>query len=167
MTQADVARIMRQPYDSQLFVFGDDTYDLWFYVTSATVLGQSRMMPANLTQIAFKNGILIGWGRGFLNYLNARKVEIEQERAAPLPAPTVPQSDQRENKSLEKILTPTTPTTPQSVTPKGPPPAPAPVQHTTMSRPPDKKEPDPKQVPLTDEDEEMLRDEKQQDFDQT
>jgi hypothetical protein len=228
MTQAEVLSVMHQPYSDQVFVLDDATYDLWFYVTSGTILGQSRMMPANLTPLAFKDGRLIGWGKGYASYLSLRQAEIEKAKLAPPPPPPTPATEVKEleNKPLENVLAPqnTSPTGPnqkpgkqkgqpkraepplnlsplepqnppppnqqgqEGAKPKGPPPKPTgpdwapleqepwpadqppPPQQTTMSKPPEKKEPekkDPKSVPLTDEDEEMLRKEQEQDFDQT
>lgn len=66
MTQAQVMRIMRKPYDYKTIeVCGEaclDIYDIWFYVIRPTVLGQSRLVHQNLTPVVFKNGILLGWG---------------------------------------------------------------------------------------------------------
>ena len=67
MNQVQVLKIMRQPYSDSVFVLENDTYDVWFYVTNPTALGQSRMVPLNLTPLAFKNGILIGWGKNYYN----------------------------------------------------------------------------------------------------
>lgn len=67
MSQKEVVKIMRKPYSYESFEIGNDIYDVWFYITSPSVLGQSRMVPQNLTPLAFKNGILLGWGYRYYN----------------------------------------------------------------------------------------------------
>lgn len=62
MEQREVLQILRQPYRCESLQMDDDIYDIWFYVAHPTVLGQSRMVPFNLTPLAFKNGVLLGWG---------------------------------------------------------------------------------------------------------
>ncbi len=95
MTEREVLRAMRQPYEYDTICIGEDVYDIWFYTTSPTVLGQSRMVPQNLTPLVFKNGILIGQG---YNIYDA----ILLKRGAPPKAPTL--KKHREDKSLEKAL---------------------------------------------------------------
>lgn len=117
MTQIEVLKIMHQPYSDTVVLMDNDTYDVWFYVTEPTVLGQSRMVPLNLTPLVFKNGILIGWGHPYYNYLKNRQLENETAMS------------QRPNEEKSQ-----------------------------------KKE---ERVPLNEEDEEMLHEEQNQDFNQT
>lgn len=95
MTQREVYAIMRMPYDYDTICIGADVYDVWFYTTSPTVLGQSRMVPQNLTPLAFKNGVFIGKGYNVYDAL------IKMKNAPPKPpAP----SEHREDKAIEKAL---------------------------------------------------------------
>lgn len=54
MTEREVLAIMHKPYSYESFEVGDDVYDVWFYVTRTTGLGQTRMVPQNLTPLTFK-----------------------------------------------------------------------------------------------------------------
>ena len=111
MNQVEVLKIMRHPYSDQVYYLDEDIFDVWFYVTGNVVLGQSRMMPMNLTPLVFKNGILIGWGNGYYNMVKSRELEAER---AKLPPPTVPVQERGiENKELEKSLEKTLQTQPQ------------------------------------------------------
>jgi hypothetical protein len=99
MSQNEVLWLMRQPYSRQQLTIGEDQYDFWFYVTKATVLGQSRMVPHNLTPLAFKNGVLIGWGFDYFNGLRKRQCAAEQPKDSP------PMEERElEEKALEKAL---------------------------------------------------------------
>jgi hypothetical protein len=115
MNQAEVLKIMRHPYSDKVFVMDQDIYDVWFYVTSPTVLGQSRMMPANLTPVTFKNGILIGCGNYYYNTLKNMQLEKEKAMMAP-PSPPIPTETEKEienkelEESLQKTLQPQSPT---------------------------------------------------------
>ncbi len=103
MNQVEVLKIMRHPYSDQVYYLDEDIFDVWFYVTGNVVLGQSRMMPMNLTPLVFKNGILIGWGNSYYNML--KSLELEAERAKLLPPPTAPvQENEIENKEIEKSI---------------------------------------------------------------
>ena len=93
MDQSRILKIMRQPYFHETYIVGKDIYDVWFYVTRTTVLGQSRMVPLNLTPLTFKNGSLIGWGYSHYNALFKQK----KQEAPPPPPPT-------EDIKLEKAL---------------------------------------------------------------
>ncbi len=107
MNQVQVLKIMRHPYSDQIFILDDDTYDVWFYVTSRRVLGQSRMTPLNMTPLAFKNGILIGWGNAYYNFIKKRQAEIEKALRPPPPPPKpIPKETEQEpeNIPLEKVL---------------------------------------------------------------
>ncbi|MEN9654778.1 MAG: hypothetical protein RL235_890 [Chlamydiota bacterium] len=102
MDQPSVLKIMRSPYSKETFTHEGDLYEIWFYVTKPTVLGQSRMVPQNLTPLTFRNHMLIGWGYEYYNYL-VRQEKLEEEKKNPkrvLP-PTKPAN---ENRDLEKAL---------------------------------------------------------------
>ncbi len=107
MNQSDVLRIMRQPHSQQTFEMDEAIFDIWFYVTNPTVLGQTRMVPLNLTPLAFKNGNLIGWGFIYYNYLAKRREEALNPKTPPAP-PIEKIEEPKENIELEKVLQPAT-----------------------------------------------------------
>jgi len=72
MEQEAVLQIMHAPYDKEVFRVGDDQYDVWFYITTITVLDQSRMVPKNLTPLTFRNRRLVGVGYDYYNWLKRR-----------------------------------------------------------------------------------------------
>lgn len=118
MSQADALRVMRHPHKQLTFEIDGSIFDVWFYITKPTVLGQSRMVPQNLTPLTFKNGELIGWGASFYNYLAKRKEAAERQQAAPVkPFEQIglPKEDVDLEKNLQKLLAPEE--TPSSSTP--------------------------------------------------
>jgi outer membrane protein assembly factor BamE (lipoprotein component of BamABCDE complex) len=121
MYEAQVLSIMRQPYQYETFDLGEDVYDVWFYITNPTVLGQSRMVAQNLTPLSFKNGVLVGTGYDYYYYITRemakqRAAEMPPEPATPLVEPRPPskgiepqqtpkqQQSIQENKALEESL---------------------------------------------------------------
>jgi outer membrane protein assembly factor BamE (lipoprotein component of BamABCDE complex) len=60
MSEEQVLGIMRDPHAGDSFQLSEDQYDVWFYVVHPTVLGQTRMVPFNLTPLVFRNKILVG-----------------------------------------------------------------------------------------------------------
>jgi len=86
MCQQEVLAIMRWPYSYKVFMIDDDIYDVWFYVTKPTVLGQSRMVHQNLTPLSFKNGVLLGWGYPYYDHI----VDLYNKPSMPAPLPAVP-----------------------------------------------------------------------------
>jgi hypothetical protein len=146
MDEFDVLQVMRRPYSEESFALGADEYKVWFYVTRVTGLGQSRMVAQNLTPFAFRNGILIGWGYDYYRWMLKKQAEQEdaledQKNAAPLKV--VPGDD----KGIEQALKPVS----MSKKPK-------------EETPPPKKPPEKKKPPLKPEDEEMLHEESEQNF---
>ncbi len=87
MSEREVARYMGKPFEYNSFWAGEDFYDIWFYVTQPTVLGQSRMVKQNLTPLIFKNGILLGWGYHFYEkalYAQKKEIQTKPEPKAPI-----------------------------------------------------------------------------------
>ena len=128
MSEAEVLQIMRQPYSRENFLIGEDVYEVLFYVTQFGMLGQTRMVPQNLTPLTFKNGVLVGWGYVYYNWLvKTEELSVAQEQPTTKP--------KTEDKSLEKALEapPTEPGAPVQ-------PA-APVQPTPVQPPPPKQPP--------------------------
>ncbi len=95
MTEWEVRKIMRKPYEETVIVWDKATYDIWFYVTNPVVMGQSKMEPLNLTPLTFKNGILIGTGYLYYNFLKKQLMEAETIRQEP---------KELEDTDLEKTL---------------------------------------------------------------
>lgn len=119
MDQAVVLQIMHKPFRYETFEVDQDVYDVWFYITRPTVLGQSRMVPQNLTPLTFRNGVLIDIGYVYYNYLlkeekarakTAKNLPVKTEEEA-----TPPEEDQNLEKALE-----TPPDSSQKPAPKSP-----------------------------------------------
>lgn len=83
MTQAEVRLKMGEPYERASYQLEGDKYDTWFYVTKGTVLGQSRMVPQNLTPLTFLNGSLVGWGYPYYNTIRERYERENPEKNGP------------------------------------------------------------------------------------
>jgi outer membrane protein assembly factor BamE (lipoprotein component of BamABCDE complex) len=96
MSQSQIASIMRKPYRQESFEYGDNDYDVWFYITRMTALGQTRMVPQNLTPLVFQDGVLVGWGFG---YYNRFKSSMNSEETKTPQAPS-----HQQDRSLEKTL---------------------------------------------------------------
>lgn len=101
MSEKQVLQIMHKPYSYETFEVEDDIYDVWFYVTRATGLDQTRMVPQNLTPLTFKNGILVG--TGYYWYYYAMK-EQAGEIAAQKPEVEKPKTQEAEDADFEKAL---------------------------------------------------------------
>lgn len=120
MNETEVLQIMHKPYSRETVQYEGDTVEFWFYVTRPTGLDQDRLLHQNLTPLAFKNGILIGWGFNYYNHFaRQEKIQGSQKKKAPV---------QEEDVNLEKALevppskkgagsTPITPEKPSSQTP--------------------------------------------------
>ena len=84
MTEEDVLTVMGRPYKSESYVIDQKNYDIWFYITEPTILGQSKPSQQNFTPVIFKDNILVGWGNNYYNYLmdidNSREKYREAER---------------------------------------------------------------------------------------
>ena len=69
MSQKDVREIMGNPYKTKEEVIGGESYQVWFYLTKGTMLGQTELVDENFTPIVFKDEIVIGWGYHYYDYL--------------------------------------------------------------------------------------------------
>jgi hypothetical protein len=133
---------MRQPYETESYTIDPDIYDVWFYVTKPGVLGQTRMVPQNLTPLTFKNGIFIGEGFNYYNYL----VKLYEKQQLDYETPSPKKEIKDEDTELERAL-----------------------HHAfffSMSKP-SKEPPKPSNSPLNEDDEELLEEAEDQDFNQT
>lgn len=106
MSEREVLSIMNKPYSYESFEVREDVYDVWFYVTRATGLDQTRMVPQNLTPLTFKNGVLVG--TGYYWYYYAMKAEAE-ETASRNPPVEKPKTQSEEDVEFEKTLKSFTP----------------------------------------------------------
>ena len=106
MTEAQVLQIMRQPDRQESFSLEEDKYDVWFYITRVTGLGQSRLVPQNLTPLVFKNGIFAGWGFVYYRYLRQQEKERSKPVAPVKPAPKSKSGPEESDdaKAIEKVL---------------------------------------------------------------
>ena len=169
MSQTEVRRIMRRPYSQETFLLDKDSYEVWFYVTQPTALGQSKMVTANLTPITFKNGSLIAVGNDYYKWL------VKQERIA-AESREVPSAVPEEDTGLEKALETPPDQKPAPVNktpPKQPPAKPAapqkPGKQTSMSSRPKKTDAPPEDEeegvrPLDKEDKDFLDEDADQNF---
>jgi outer membrane protein assembly factor BamE (lipoprotein component of BamABCDE complex) len=101
MSERRVLQIMHKPYSYESFQVDDDIYDVWFYVTKATGLDQTRMVPQNLTPLTFKNGVLVG--TGYYWYYYAMKEQAGEVDLYTPPAPK-PKTHTQEDVEFEKAL---------------------------------------------------------------
>ena len=114
MNEEEVLSIMHAPYDKETYRVGADRYDVWFYVTTVTVLGQSRMVPKNLTPLTFRNKQLVGVGYDYYHWVQKR------EPVRPRPARVTPGSEDKElEQQLKKAFAPDSTTAPQNKQPSG------------------------------------------------
>ncbi len=107
MNQEEVLAIMHAPYEKETYRVGEDRYDVWFYVTTVTVLGQSRMVPKNLTPLTFRNQQLVGVGYDYYHWVQKR------EPVRPRPARIEEPEDKELEQQLKKAFTPDSTTAPQ------------------------------------------------------
>jgi len=66
--------IMGYPYRAEALVSVEDqTYEVWYYLTEKTTLGQTQLTAYNLTPLFFLDGVLKGWGYTYYKYLTGDK----------------------------------------------------------------------------------------------
>ncbi len=82
MSEEQVFQIMRYPEIDEQIELSDACYDIWFYITRTTALGQSELMPHNLTPLIFKDGVLVARGYDYYNRLRAKQKEEVQSQPA-------------------------------------------------------------------------------------
>jgi hypothetical protein len=69
MNESEVLQIMHYPYKKQVLEKEDSVYHIWFYVTRPSELAQSRLVRQNLTPLTFEKGVLQGWGFAYYDYI--------------------------------------------------------------------------------------------------
>ncbi len=147
MSEDQVLCIMKRPHSQETIAMESETYDIWFYVTKPTVLGQSQMVSLNLTPVTFKNGALVGMGTEYYKKVLKQHNNIQ----TPKPQAAPPEETNELQKALQSISAP---------------------QHksaTSMSSPPKKADSEDNdkedKPPLKESDEDMIRRENDQNFD--
>lgn len=127
MKESQVLQIMHTPYKQESYRIGKDQYHVWFYITNYTALGQSRLLPLNLTPLTFRNCRLVGTGYSYYHWLQEQKkpfkstTEIQKKEGELENKPL----EETLRKSLKKNEVPTVPSSKTSAEPaqKSPPPA--------------------------------------------
>ncbi|NGX32008.1 MAG: hypothetical protein K1060chlam4_00046 [Candidatus Anoxychlamydiales bacterium] len=76
MTQQQVLDTMGYPYKTEEKVSQNKIYEVWYYITERTLLGQSKLITRNFTPVVFEAGHVIGWGNNFYKYT----FDIDDER---------------------------------------------------------------------------------------
>jgi outer membrane protein assembly factor BamE (lipoprotein component of BamABCDE complex) len=69
MTKSSVMNYMGKPNKTQSFMIDNKRYDIWFYLTKAHSLGQTKPTDSNMTPLIFKSDLLDGWGYRHYEYL--------------------------------------------------------------------------------------------------
>lgn len=140
MNESQVLQIMHYPYSKKTIETTTEMYQIWFYVTKPSGLGQSRLVRQNLTPLTFENGILKGWGYEFYQYTLKKLAPRQEEPSKP-----------HDGNSLEKAIEETEATSANESTPQNPSP---------KKDKPKKEDKD----PLDKEDENMINDGEDQNF---
>lgn len=96
MKESQVLKLMHAPYKQESYRVGCDRYHVWFYVTNVTGLGQSRMVPMNMTPLTFRNCRLVGVGYSYYRWL--------RELKKPFRRSSFSEEKDIENKQLERTL---------------------------------------------------------------
>ncbi len=104
MTQQQVLDIMGYPYKTEEKISHNKIYEIWYYITERTLLGQSKLITRNFTPVIFEAGHLIGWGRNFYKYT----LDIDNERQKRLQEQSQKYTDDKEEwpKNTHTIIAP-------------------------------------------------------------
>jgi hypothetical protein len=148
-----VFTIMSHPYRQEAYELDGDSYEILYYVTRATVLGQTRMVPRNVTPLVFKNGRLMGWGWPYWDLV------INKEKAIDFYDKPKPKAPDTENLEIERTLAPSATSFLSMACQKtapAPPPSPSEEAEDGREKTPYK--------PLDEEDDEMLDEADDQNF---
>ncbi len=97
MSEEEVFQIMHYPAINEQIVYEELCYDVWFYVTRMTILGQTKPVARNLTPLIFKEGILVAKGYDYYNHLLDQK-----EGHKRYPSRRSRSNQDRENEQIEK-----------------------------------------------------------------
>lgn len=105
MCESEVLKIMDKPYKTQKLDCESKKYVVWFYVTKASGLGQKRLVRQNVTPLTFYDGVLQGWGFEVYDKITKAKTQAKKSSS----------ENAHEDKSIEKVIQELQkkPTTPQ------------------------------------------------------
>ncbi len=68
MNHDQVVDAMGYPYKTEEKSYFGMQYEVWYYITQPTILGQTQLVTRNFTPLVFEGGLLKGWGRNFYKY---------------------------------------------------------------------------------------------------
>lgn len=84
MTMDEACKILKRPYKKETRIQENKRYEIWYYITKKAYLSQTSLLDKNFTPIVFSDGVIIGWGWNFYDYLfdvgNTRKKIREEKR---------------------------------------------------------------------------------------
>jgi len=83
MSPDQVLEVMGYPYSTQEKLYNNKVYEVWYYITEPTLLGQSKLITRNFTPLVFENGHLKGWGNNFYKYtfdIEGEKSKAEEDK---------------------------------------------------------------------------------------
>lgn len=69
MDQNDVKMALGCPHKTETINYDNQLYVVWYFITKGPYLYQTRLINENLSPVVFKDGVLVGWGWNFYNYL--------------------------------------------------------------------------------------------------
>lgn len=99
MTEDEVEWIMHPPFKKKSFQLDNDIYEVWFYITNATVADQKKLIRNNLTPLIFKNDLYIAKGYNYYNWL-LKQEEGNNSKTIP----SIQKTEGPEDIQLEKAL---------------------------------------------------------------
>jgi outer membrane protein assembly factor BamE (lipoprotein component of BamABCDE complex) len=83
MSPDQVLEVMSYPYSTHEKLYDNKVYEIWYYITEPTLLGQSKLITRNFTPLVFENGHLKGWGNNFYKYtfdIEGQKSKVEEDK---------------------------------------------------------------------------------------
>lgn len=94
MCENEVLKVMDKPYKTQMLDCEDKKYVVWFYVTKASGLGQRRLVRQNVTPLTFYDGVLQGWGFEVYDKITQTKSRALEQSS----------KSSHEDKRIEKVI---------------------------------------------------------------
>ena len=76
MTKEQVKALMGQPYKTEAYQDEGGVLEFWLYMTEAVTIDNRQLSDENFTPFAFRDGVLVGWGRNY--YESALNIKVEQ-----------------------------------------------------------------------------------------
>jgi outer membrane protein assembly factor BamE (lipoprotein component of BamABCDE complex) len=69
MSKTEVTSILGEPSKTEKKYVEEKEYDVWYYLTKGTELGQSTLITSNYTPFIFSSSQLIAWGHPYYKYI--------------------------------------------------------------------------------------------------